>query len=203
MKAKNLIFSLIFILVVLLAFVVIFKKPAEQKENSSISGRNDSINKALTTAKALANKPWQIDIFNDEFGDPTSEKYLRTIVSGVFSNSATSNSELHVKVLVTKTDIGIFLHEYATSNPPQVFIGIGTIKMKNSANEIIDVQSSGDWNQNGGIKISNANFTKFIDFLKKSEGDIKVVIHDEYNSEYNFNIDVTSFKEEFKLLSLK
>ncbi|MBN1927901.1 MAG: hypothetical protein JW798_18860 [Prolixibacteraceae bacterium] len=104
---------------------------------------------------------------------------------------------------MTKTDIGIFLHEYERSKPPTKFIGNGKVKMKNAANEIIEVNSNGDWNQNGGIKVSDIECKKFMSFLNKSLGEIKVVIHDEYNSEYVFNIDVTGFKEEFALLSSK
>jgi hypothetical protein len=180
-------------------YAVLYRRPTLPSEDSLINARFDSIQQVIIDSITKA-ETWKLGTFSDEFGDPTSKKFIKTYLSGIFSNSATSNTPLYVEVLVTKTNIGIFLHEYGASNPPQTFIGLGKVKMKNSANEIIEVNSNGDWNQNGGIKISDIDCKKFISFLNKSVGEIKVVIHDEYNSEYVFNIDVTGFKEEFKLL---
>ena len=39
---------------------------------------------------------WELTEFVDDFGDPTGEAYLRSIVSGTFSNTATSGEDMRV-----------------------------------------------------------------------------------------------------------
>lgn len=56
---------------------------------------------------------WEEAYYVDEFGAPTSEKYLRTDIYGTFSNSATTNSPLKVRINVSKdSTIEIALYEY-------------------------------------------------------------------------------------------
>jgi hypothetical protein len=50
--------------------------------------------------------------FVDKFGDPTENAYLIMNFSGVFSNSATNNSELKASILLSEYEIGIGLYEY-------------------------------------------------------------------------------------------
>ena len=51
------------------------------------------------------NQKWKVSYFVDEFGDSTTDKYVTTekYIWGKFSNSATDNSKLKVKFLITKT----------------------------------------------------------------------------------------------------
>jgi hypothetical protein len=64
---------------------------------------------------------WQVKHYVDEFGDKTGESYITTKkwVKGTFSNSATTNSKLNVKILIDADDIvsvSIKLFEYASNN---------------------------------------------------------------------------------------
>lgn len=64
---------------------------------------------------------WEIAYFVDEFGDYTDSAYIRnkSLIFGTFSNSATNNSTLCVRLLITKRPRWI-LYEY------------GTLQVKNS-----------------------------------------------------------------------
>lgn len=58
---------------------------------------------------------WEEAYYVDEFGAPTNEKYLTTEIDGTFSNSATTNSPLKVRINVSKdSTIKIALYEYGS-----------------------------------------------------------------------------------------
>jgi len=179
------------------------------KKDSIVQAKKDSLNRIEIEKQAYLNRPWKLDSYNDEFGERTNQKFIKTRIDGHFSNSATSNEYLYVEVIVDKSAAGIFLHEYKKSNPALKIIGTARIKMRNSSGEELQIYSSSDWNQNGGILINNFtyvkgaenyDYSKFRNFIKKSVGEIKVIIYDEYSSSYRFNIDATGFTKEFNLL---
>jgi len=63
---------------------------------------------------------WQVSHYVDEFGEPTQKGVIRNLnlIYGLFSNSATQNSELSVRLLIeTPKNIDIILYEYASNNP--------------------------------------------------------------------------------------
>ena len=122
------------------------------------------------------------------------------MAEGTFSNSATSGSQLFVELFVTKTDVGLFLHEYSFDSAAEKFIGNGTVGLKNENGDKVEVRISGDWNNQGGLRISDGNYSKFINFLEKSTGLIKVVVLEEYGSKYVFSIDTKGFTDEFSQL---
>lgn len=57
---------------------------------------------------------WETKYYVDEFNDPTSQKYVTTksLINGTFSNTATTNSNLNVKILVDSTGVSFMLYEY-------------------------------------------------------------------------------------------
>ena len=57
---------------------------------------------------------WEIAYYVDEFNNPTTQAYIRNnkSISGTFSNSATTNSDLDVRILIDSEDICIKLWEY-------------------------------------------------------------------------------------------
>jgi len=141
---------------------------------------------------------WQESAFSDEFGDKTEDKYISAFAIGHFSNSATARSDLVVKLIVNENgNVGIFLYEYASSilatlQTPRVNpIGDYRISMKNVAGEIFETRDAGKWNQGGGLSIRNDKGV--IDFLKKSKGNVKFLIRDEYSSSYYFEINADGF----------
>jgi hypothetical protein len=153
---------------------------------------------------AYRNRPWKTGNFVDEFGKQTGKNFIYTEVEGVFSNTATTNSKLYVKVIVSKSSIGILMREYSINRPPEKFIGNGTIQMRNSKDERITVQTRGDWHHSGGLLIedlySEKSASSFRSFMRRSVGNIQFVIKDKYSSSYQFTIDSTGFIQEFNIL---
>lgn len=213
MKTITSIYSFLTILVLLLGCNQVTHESSKELDDSlkSVKLKEDSLFKiyrdslqAVSDAKlAYENRPWKIGEYSDQFGDPTGEKFISTNTIGNFSNSATSNSDLWVKIIIEKSIAGLFLHQYSPSDQAEKFIGNGKMFLKNEKGEKIEILIGGHWNQNGGIRIENNNFTKLISFLKKSPGEIIVVVHNEYSSIYNFSIKGDGFNDEFKLLSKK
>lgn len=174
-------------------------------KDSIARAKQDSIKKAELELQEHLNRPWKAGYFTDEYGEATKQKFIKTTVVGNFSNSATSNAYLLAEVLIEKSAAGIFLHEYKDQSAPQKFIGTARIKMKNSEGKELQIFSSSSWNQSGGILIKNFtmvrgaesyDFSNFRNFIKKSAGEIKVVIYDSYSSSYRFSIDSKGFSEE-------
>ena len=199
---------IIFIIIGLVTLVIYFDIPAViQKPPKQLSAEDslslaisDSINQvrldSIAAVRAYENRHWKLGNFVDEFGDLTGEKNIRTTVEGTFSNSATRDSYLYARILITKVNAGIFLHEYQRSGPAEKFIGSGTIMLRNSNNEDLRITTSRSWGQDGGLLIDNSirpNFSQLRNFLMKSVGEVRVVIRDQYSSVYNFTIDATGF----------
>jgi len=61
---------------------------------------------------AQANSDYIVKYYVDNFGDPTDHKYLYSVVTGKFSNSATKDSLLLVGVLISDYEISFELNEY-------------------------------------------------------------------------------------------
>ena len=57
---------------------------------------------------------WTIRHYVDEFKNPTARKYITNtvLINGKFSNGATNDSNLTVKILIDTSDISIMLYEY-------------------------------------------------------------------------------------------
>ena len=76
---------------------------------------------------------WDSGVYKDEFGNPTSKKYISTTCyDGVFSNSATTNSTLYAVVQIDNSDIAIMLWEYGSH------LVKGTFDSENYAITILD-----------------------------------------------------------------
>lgn len=58
---------------------------------------------------------WELRAYQDEFGEKGSQKYLLLMGSGVFSNSATTNSNMTAILFIDKDDFAFKLVEYDSS----------------------------------------------------------------------------------------
>ncbi len=86
-------------------------KEAEEKERIRLANFNNT-------------GMWTVGHYVDEFGEPTKQGYIRntSLIRGVFSNTATQDSELDVKFLISNSsDISIQLYEYAGNNPVKAY----------------------------------------------------------------------------------
>ncbi len=87
------------------------RKEAEEKERIRLANLNKT-------------GMWTIRYYVDEFGEPTKEGYIsnKYLIRGTFSNTATQDSELDVRFLITNSsDISIKLFEYAGNNPVKAY----------------------------------------------------------------------------------
>jgi len=61
---------------------------------------------------------WKIKYYVDTFGDPTDSGYIGSeFIMGTFSNSATTNSKLKVRFIISKEQIRMQLYEYGGNTP--------------------------------------------------------------------------------------
>ena len=150
--------------------------------------------------KLVEEPEWEIGTFVDDFGDPTDRKFIKHFSVGDYSNSAVIGRTLCAKIYVTKTAIGIILIEDC-SRPYEKFIGCGTIKLKNSEGQRLELTSCREWSHEGGLHLSDSksypDYTKFKKFIMKSKDDIRVVITDRYSSTYKFSFSANGFNKQF------
>lgn len=67
---------------------------------------------------------WSVRYYVDDFGEPTKQGYITntSYIKGTFSNTATQDSKLNVKFLISNSsDISIQLYEYARNNPVKTY----------------------------------------------------------------------------------
>lgn len=135
---------------------------------------------------------WKFTKLVDEFGDKTGEVCIfATDKNGYFSNSATNKSICFGEILITKDKkVGIFLYEYGKPRPTYL-IGGGELLMKNNKGEKRSIKIS-DWKWGSGGNIILAS-NAVISFFKESAGIIKIVVYDNYSSEYHFEINANGF----------
>jgi hypothetical protein len=177
----------------------------KRQQDSIVQARKQQVEDSLSAVVAQMFGKWEVGAFVDNFGDATNGKFVSTFVEGEFSNSATTSSYLFVQVIMDRESAGIFLREYQASSPPQKFSESVQIQMKNERGKTLLFNTSGEWNQSGGIKVVNNiagyyhwNFRKFRDFLKNSNGKVKCVIFDKYSSVYRFTLNSVGLAEEIK-----
>lgn len=137
---------------------------------------------------------WEIGYYADDFGDPTKESYISTELYGTFSNSATTNSDLKVEILIDKENIRIQLYEYASNHPinGQGFIYL-TIRDKNNNEQEIRA-----YNTNTGSTIVEEEYDKKLRDILLSGGMIRFkAVVDKFGSPsvYNFSIKNANWLE--------
>tara|TARA_Y100000389_G_C17314648_1_gene439805 strand:+ start:407 stop:898 length:492 start_codon:yes stop_codon:yes gene_type:complete len=126
---------------------------------------------------------WETVDIVDEFGDSTGESVIRTFAKGTFSNSATSNADLIVKVVDYGDAVMMELYEY--SKAPGVSMCydgcIGEISVKNSSGEIKTHSSFAP--ESGGLYFNSDD--SFFNLIHNNLGEtIKVVVRERNFSKY-------------------
>lgn len=158
------------------------KKEKERKEQLKISKR----------------KNWSAHTFVDEFGDPTKDKYIKQKYKNAsFSNSATRGALLEGVIIITKDSIRFDSYEYGRKgNNTETFSSDGVIKIKNSRGKILSIPcteslSVYDWKY-------DKNYSKFINFLKSSSGNMKILVSGPYSTVHKFEINADGFNWNYK-----
>lgn len=109
---------------VLIISVLGCEKQEVQVQRSSPLAISSRVDTASLATKVEDTSAWMVRTYVDEFGDPTDSRYMTTksVIKGVFSNSATQDSPLHVSLLIgSSSDICIELFEYAGNNPVKAY----------------------------------------------------------------------------------
>ena len=135
---------------------------------------------------------WQIFKYIDEFGESTKKRYITTQndLFGTFSNSATENSKLKVRILIDNPErISIMLFEYEGNNPVKKSSYQGySIKVKSKSSNPITIYGI---NSTDRILLNEKSSRQLTELLKEG-GKIQfyIIENSDYSpSSYNFEIE--------------
>lgn len=145
---------------------------------------------------------WELKRYSDSFGEETDDKYLVLMGDGVFSNSATTNSNLKVVFFIDGNGFSFRLFEYGSS-PVKDDDATYVTRIKDSEGNVHDFRlwNSGQSGQIGSFYNRTEDYQKIVDILKKG-GDIIVLMnYSKYGqSDYRFKLNVDGFEKAMKLV---
>lgn len=143
---------------------------------------------------------WELDQFVDEFGDKVGDRYCALPpVNGIFSNSATSGSNMRAKLIVTRNKIMFRLLEY--DDVPVTGNDYFEILIKDSEGEktsLIGKQNNRYIVSTNDSRTAHTkdNYTKFKSILEKG-GEMQIVIKGQHGEMYKFSLNVDGFVDIF------
>ena len=161
-----------------------------------------------TSDSAELNTCWEKDFYVDEFDEPTDDWYIRgtndtgAVTNAKFSNSATSNSELLVQILVDSEEVTIFLYEYGSNqlkNSSSYSDDTFSITLRSASGE--ESSFKGTLYGNGGdrIYLNKAGRKAIKKALKGDEAfKLYIVEDDMQTSTYLFSVEPSNFGELYK-----
>jgi hypothetical protein len=97
-------------------------------------------------------KEWNHKFYVDDFNEPTDQGYSSVIMTGTFSNSATTNSDLTARIISSESSFNIDLYEYNRQPGAKLVYdtAFGTFKVKQGGEVfIIDAMAA----EGGGIYV--------------------------------------------------
>lgn len=150
-----------------------------------------------TCATAEKSYHWRVGNYKDEFGDATGQKFTYFHTEGTFSNSATTNEELHVEVIVDLNYVQFEMLEYGRLKITDLFDNSTyTIRVKDDKDQ---VHTFSGWfsESTSRIVLSSSYKQEMLDILKAG-GRIRFSItHDKMTStKYTFAIEsLDNFEE--------
>lgn len=138
---------------------------------------------------------WQIGTFRDEFGEKTKKSFLYIQGSGIFSNSATTNSRLSVCMYVFGNEVNFLLGEYGTNVVKTS--GVYDVHAKDTKGQVYSITMFGD--PNTGRLTPSYNDSATFSHLLNSNGIVMFSIREcsSYGtaSSYIFKVDVTGYEK--------
>lgn len=138
---------------------------------------------------------WHVGYYVDDFGEPTNQGYIRTNTNGTFSNTATQDSNLNVRFLISnESDISIMLFEYAGNNPVKGYKDRYRITVLDKDKKRHQFGSSNYDSDRLTVDTSDA---KKLSNVLKTGGEIKFLIVDTKRSStrYSFTIENADWYE--------
>ncbi|UUV18296.1 hypothetical protein NRK67_13500 [Fusobacteria bacterium ZRK30] len=152
---------------------------------------------------AMFGSEWRSVNQVDEFGDKTGAVAIVTsIENGTFSNAVTRGSKLEGFLKVGTNFVSFNTYEYGYSRRVKSNMKDITVKMKNSNNEILNMRLNSmyafDFPQ-----YKSYDAKKIKNFIKKSNGEIKVIIYGKYSKVQNFTFNVNDYRKKLELIKDK
>ena len=148
---------------------------------------------AVTTMTAQLNfDSWNSSDVVDDFGDNTGQTVDRLFASGTFSNSATADSRLTVKLVDYISDKILFLDFYEYNSAPGARLARSEylylhVKLENGS----VIKLKGFASKGGGLVFSTKNYNKAKEILK-SGNKMKCFISEGSTSSWSFVINKTN-----------
>lgn len=157
----------------------------------------------LLPAASLADSGnlWQIGHYVDEFNEVTGEEFAYIDLTGTFSNSATTNSELVVRIIVDFNDVEFYLLEYGNYKLTSLFNDpTYTIRIKDGS-DILHTFTGILSKSTSRIILDTQYRDEMLDVLNAG-GKIRFAITDDNSSstKYNFVINnANNFENRWKV----
>lgn len=170
--------------------------------DSGDDGFDSAVDESPTTTEAPKEDDWILKYYVDDYDQPTSDWYITNseLITGKFSNSATTNSKLSVRVVIDSNYICFVLYEY----------GSHQVKNSYSKNRYYDMRmkdADGVEHELGGgivaggdrILLSNDSRQKVLTALKK-QGTLSFYIAeaDRTTTNYRFSMEISNLGEMIK-----
>jgi len=140
---------------------------------------------------------WRVRFYVDDFGEPTKEGYITntSLLKGTFSNTATQNSDLNIRFLISNSsDISIKLFEYGRDNPVKAYSSESyRVLIQDKDGERLKLRAT---NYSDRLSFNKTDSRKVHSVLMKG-GSIKFRIYeiDTPTTEYNFTIRKSDWYE--------
>lgn len=169
----------------------------DQQYDTSVSNSNTKVKapfvKTKEPPKPLAEEDktgiWNLGQFVDDFGKPSGKKFVATNLVGTFSNTATQDSALNIRFLISSSNqIDIMLFEYGRNNPVKSY-GSGdgyTILVLDQDSQRLKLKAM---NYSDRLSLNKSNSKRLNKALMKG-GQVQFVVREIENptSEYSFII---------------
>ena len=143
---------------------------------------------------------WELDVYNDEFGEPTNDKYLRLTGKGNFSNSAATGESLRVHLFVDKDGMNFRFVEYDSSVVKES--GFCYFKIKDAKGEVHNLTFH--CSDEGYILPYSKEVTEELKRIVEMEGvmSVNAEIPSEYSSSstYQFKLYMDGYAKAMSLL---
>lgn len=143
---------------------------------------------------------WELDVYNDEFGEPTNDKYLRLTGKGNFSNSAATGESLRVHLFVDKDGMNFRFIEYDSSVVKET--GFCFLKIKDAKGEVHNLTFH--CSDEGYILPYSEEVTEELKKIVEMEGvmSVNAEIPSEYSSgsTYQFKLNLDGYAKAMSLL---
>lgn len=160
------------------------KKETEEKEKLRLANLNNT-------------GIWSINYYVDEFGEKTKQGYVTNtdLINGTFSNTATQNSALDVRFLISNSsEISIKLFEYAGNNPVKAYSSESyTVLMQDREGKRTKLRAV---NYSDRLSFEKTPSNQLhIALLKGGTVKFKIIEYETPTTEYEFTIQNANFYE--------